>query len=525
MTTRVEPGFRSVQATLPITPAARAAWTWLLAAAAMTVFRTLPFAWWGTLAFDADQAVVGLMAKHIAEFRAFPVYQYAASYVLMVSAYVIAPFMWVLGPSPLALKLPLMLMNTAAGVGLIVAIMRTGLPPRAAVLLALPVLMTSAVTSAGLMDALGMTVEPGLFVIALWALRRQPLAFGIVASIGFHVREFVAYAVAAMVFLDVCSGVFASRAGLRDWVTSALAALGTSGLIAGLARFASVRGPDTWAAAAGDNLATLGGAFCFAPAQAVSNMFGLGQWYLGLLWGPTRMPLADAAVHSRVAQGLDGAWPVFATVLVVALLRVAWHWRAVWTQRHASSVQLGVFLVLVGVQSVVVYAVSRCGPLAVMTLRYALLGMFLPTGLALLVWAVESRVNVRHLVGASFIALAVLNAWPHALLWREQLAWPSLSNRAQLGAALEARGIRYARSDYWTAYYVAFMTRERVVVGVTADNFSRIDAYERILARHEGEVVRITTTRCDDQPASASGSAASSAAIVPGYYICPMVAP
>lgn len=522
MTPRIEPGFRPLQAALLFTSPARASSAWLLLGAAMIVFRTLPYAWWGTLAFDSDQAVVGLMAKHVAEFRALPVYQYAASYVLMLSAYVIAPFMWVLGPTPFALKLPLVLMNTAVGVGLIVAITRTGIRPAVAVLLALPVLMTSGVTSAGLMDALGMTVEPGLFVIALWALRRRPLAFGIVAAVGFHVREFVAYAVAALVFLDVCTGVFAARAGWRDWAISAIGAVGTNGLVGAVARFASVRGPDTWTAASSDNLTTLGGSFCFAPAQAASNVLALGQWYLGLLWGPTRMPLAEAAVQSRVTQGLDGAWPVFAAVLLVALGRLVWQWRAVWSRRHSPSVQLGVFLVLVGLQSVVVYAVSRCGPIAVLTLRYALLGMFLPTGLALLTWAIEPRAALRQMLAASFVALAALNAWPHAQLWREQLATPSLTNRAQLGAALESRGIHYARSDYWTAYYVAFMTNERVVVG--ADNFPRIDVYERLLARHENEVVRITTGRCDEH-ASAPGSGAAGSEIVPGYYICPMVAP
>ena len=30
---------------------------------------------------------------------------------------------------------------------------------------------------------------------------------------------------------------------------------------------------------------------------------------------------------------------------------------------------------------------------------------------------------------------------------------------------LDARHIRYAYADYWTAYYVTFMTRERIVVG------------------------------------------------------------
>ena len=51
------------------------------------------------------------------------------------------------------------------------------------------------------------------------------------------------------------------------------------------------------------------------------------------------------------------------------------------------------------------------------------------------------------------------------------------------------------------------MTQERVTVGVTT--LSRVDEYERILARHAGEVVRVSTSAC--------GGAEP---IVPGYHLC-----
>ena len=496
-------------ASLPASVETRAAlWPWLLLAAVLVVFRTLPYAWWGTLAFDGDQAVVGLMAKHIAEFRAFPVYQYALQYVVMVSAYVTAPFMWVFGPTLFALKLPLLLMNVACGVGLVAAVVRTGLRPAVAVVLCLPVLLTSGVTNAGLMDALGMTVEPLVFVLALWATRRAPVAFGIVAALGFHVREFVAYGVAAIVAIDIVSGVAFSREGRRHWLLVALVALGMTALIGGVARYASVRGPETFLASDGEgNLATLGGAFCFAPVQAWRNVIALGQDYLGWLWGAAPYPLSDAAVQSRLWQGLPGAWPLFGVMLVVAGLHIAWHWRTVWARRRMAGVQLGAFLAMVGAEAVLVYAVSRCGPLSVLTIRYALLGVFLPTGVALLAWHLEPRPALRYALGASFVALAVLNGWTHVRLWREQVARPPVTNRAQLARALEARGITHIRSDYWTAYYVAFLTQERIVVG--ADALPRVDAYERALAQHAGDVVRVSTEPCGE-----------AAPIVPGYYLC-----
>src|SRR5262245_2064039 len=40
--------------------------------------------------FDADQAVTGLMAKHVAEGRAFPVFQYGHQYVLVLESWLAA---------------------------------------------------------------------------------------------------------------------------------------------------------------------------------------------------------------------------------------------------------------------------------------------------------------------------------------------------------------------------------------------------------------------------------------------------
>jgi hypothetical protein len=479
----------------------------MLLALALVFVRVWPHAWWGTMAFDADQAVVGLMAKHVAELRAFPVYQYALPYVLMVTAYLTAPFMWVLGATPFALKLPLAVLNAIVGLGLVLALLRVGLRPAVAVLLSLPVLMTGGIATAGLMDALGMTIEPLAFVLALWFLRGSPVAFGVVAAVGFHVREFVAYAVAAALCLDALTGALLRAEGRRAWGGSAIAAAGVSAAIAGLARFGSVRGPHTAAFSTEGNLATLSGAFCFAPAQAMSNLISLPSSYLGMLWGAAPMPLSEAAVQTTISQGLPGAWPLLGAVLAMATGVIVLRWRVLWARRHRPDAQLAAFLILVGLQSVVVYAVSRCGPLSVITVRYALLGLYLPTGVALALWTVEPGAVARRAVGLALVALAAVNAWPHLHLWHQQLTRPVLSNRALLGPALEQRGLRYVRSDYWTAYYVAFITQERVTVG--ADTLSRVDEYERILARHASEVVRVSTTPCDGRPP-----------IVPGYHLC-----
>ena len=88
----------------------------------VVVGRSLVFVMFEQAQFDADQAVMGLMAKHIAELRAFPFYAYANDYLLVVEAWLSAPFLALFGTSVAALRLPLVLLNLVAG-GLLVTVL------------------------------------------------------------------------------------------------------------------------------------------------------------------------------------------------------------------------------------------------------------------------------------------------------------------------------------------------------------------------------------------------------------------
>src|SRR3954451_16303651 len=80
---------------------------------AVTIVRSLVFVCWPAAHFDSDQAVTGLMAKHLSELRAFPVFWYGQTYMLGVEAWLAAPAMAVLGATVTALKLPLLAINAA----------------------------------------------------------------------------------------------------------------------------------------------------------------------------------------------------------------------------------------------------------------------------------------------------------------------------------------------------------------------------------------------------------------------------
>src|SRR5215217_7040956 len=85
----------------------------VVAAATLVAIRSYVWIFFEQSGFDSDQAVVGLMAKHLAEGRAFPLFYYGQHYMLAVEPWLIAPFVKLFGASVAALKFPLMVVNIA----------------------------------------------------------------------------------------------------------------------------------------------------------------------------------------------------------------------------------------------------------------------------------------------------------------------------------------------------------------------------------------------------------------------------
>jgi hypothetical protein len=71
------------------------------------VLRSAVFVFAPASHFDSDQAVTGLMAKHLSELRAFPVFWYGQTYMLGVEAWLAAPRHGRDGRDVPALELPL----------------------------------------------------------------------------------------------------------------------------------------------------------------------------------------------------------------------------------------------------------------------------------------------------------------------------------------------------------------------------------------------------------------------------------
>src|SRR5688500_24173 len=176
----------------------------MAAAVVLVLARSAVFLFWEQSAFDSDQAIFGLMAKHIVEGRAFPMFIYGDSYLLAVQPWLAAPLFAIFGPSAAVLKVPVVAVNAVTAALLVWILHRAcGLRPVTAVLASMCFVLAAPVMAKLLVETGGGNPEPFLYVLLLWILRDRPLAFGLVFGLGFVHREFTAYGVTAIIAISV----------------------------------------------------------------------------------------------------------------------------------------------------------------------------------------------------------------------------------------------------------------------------------------------------------------------------------
>jgi hypothetical protein len=193
------------------------------AAVALVLLRSVVATVYEGFYFDSDQAIVGLMAKRASAFREFPLFYSGLNYILAVEAWIITPFFWVARPTVTVVRLPLVALNVLVAVWLVVAIgRRLSLRPAMALVAALPLIMPTPATSNQLLEAAGACVEPFVYVLLLWQIRRRPLAFGVLLAIAYLHREFVIFAVPALILVEGSDRSNWSRAAVTHAATAAL---------------------------------------------------------------------------------------------------------------------------------------------------------------------------------------------------------------------------------------------------------------------------------------------------------------
>lgn len=487
----------------------RERWTAIAIALAIVAVRSAVFLIRPETYFDSDQATVGLMAKHLAELRAFPVFLYGQTYMLGVEAWLAAPLFAIFGVSITALKIPLLLMNVAIAILLLRGFERDmGLRPTLALAAALPFLLPSAGLSAVFMDSSGGSLEPLLYVLLLWATRDRPLLCGVVFGIGFLNREFTLYGLVALACLAWLDGRLFTAEGARRFGRIVGVAAGIFFAVQGLKYASSASGPGTVVAdtyTKSNNLAELAARACTSPARAIGGAGRLFSIHWPAILGTGTYPLSAFSIESRVAQGVAGTSLVPALLALISIAGIV-------TSRGASTERRGPprfaqYLVLVGLLSVAGYLAGRCGEVSFFTMRYELLSVLGIAGLlGWFLWTRPSRALLAmwSLTLAAWLAIVFL---PHARFIAEAATNPPPSAKRELIRALDAAGIRYGKADYWLAYYIDFVTNERMIFASTSPQ--RILLYNRIVADHADEAVLLSRRPCD-----------GGVQLIPGVYRC-----
>lgn len=501
----------------------------------VALLRCVVFVWWADPFFDADQAVTGLMARHLAEGRAFPVFQYAQQYVLVLETWIGAPFV-ALAPSSTAVVKAIPAALNIVTVALLYLTLTSviGLTPAIALIATLPLALPGPRAAKDLTDALGMNIEPLLFTVLLWRWRERPILLGITAAIGIKNREFTMYAVAALIAIDVLREILAaierrrsasraepigsstlplaSRAFWRGRLVALVACLLTWTAIGVVKQYSSPLGPGTTTFAiladGTDNMAVASSAMCIDP--------GLMPHDIGLMLTQL-LPLQLGVGNEHLIAGQFRAsplnyllwWPVVAALIVLGAARGLLR---AWRLGPSAATWFGLYLMVVGSQAILVYASTRCGHASAMTLRYTLLALLVPVGAIVLALEREARAPLRGLVVSGVAAWIGVCAFAHARMWHAHVVDPPRPAYRALAEYLDVQGIRFISTDYWIGYHVAFLTDERVQ---PITNFDRVREY--VLAANANRDRTYEVRRLNQEPCVG-------AIVANAFYVCPPIA-
>ena len=458
--------------------------TAVLVAAALIVARSAVYLFYEQSFFDSDQAIFGLMAKHLAEGRALPWFSYGQAYMLAVEAWIAAPFILIGGPTVAALRSSIIATNIVVAALLIGGLVRWArLTPWQALAASLFFAFAPPITAATLVEPAA-NITPFLAVILLWLLRDRPWWFGAVFAIGFFVREFTAYALPVLLALQLARGDLFNRARARQWLITAVMAVIVGAGIQGMRRFSDPIGPGTRGKVAtaygGSQLGNITGRLKFIPRELPSRVQAMATNHVPLELGLKHWE------NNISTQGHDWLyWPV-ALVLLLGL------GRAVALSRKNPVWEFPAYLVGVGLMSVAMYAIAR--PAEQMIDRYFVLVLLAPVGVVAWFLAVERRALLRAAMIGAVLVWAAASGADHIAHYRRYAGGQVPNDIRSLADSLVGLNIKVAKAPYWRAYKLTYLTGERVKVA--SSDVVRIDEYQELAEKAGKDLVTIQEQPC-----------------------------
>jgi hypothetical protein len=451
----------------------------------LVMFRSFAPLWYEQLDFDSDQAIVGLMAKHLSELRHFPLFFYGQNYMLGVQSWIAVPFFWIGGPTLLMLRLPLAIINAAVATTVIVMFWRRGVRPGLAFVSALPLIVATPVVSTGLLQTLGASIEPFAYILVLWVLRRRPLAFGALLCVGTLHREFTILVVPALVI-----GCWVEGRRIH-WPSVARGGMAFAAvwLLVDLLKWTLGGGSLTQEAD------TIGSWMTSSVGGYLARMYSLVTVGLPELVGGHAFPLSAYGMNSTIVAGSLAAGLAFAVAVVVSAGRVLWILRGGEDRARFRAASFQVYLGCAALGTFAVYGLNDgIDPLATPVLRYFLFGLLLPVGLFGMLFAMEGARSWRTAVVSPLVVWAALTLWDNVRLVREYRTSAPAGEFRALADYLVAHQIDYGRAGYWDCYVVDFFARERVILAST--DVIRIPEYQVTVDQHAASAVVVERTPC-----------------------------
>jgi len=204
-----------------------------------------------------------------------------------------------------------------------------------------------------------------------------------------------------------------------------------------------------------------------------------------VIFGWHEGPLSTYAA-SRLLVGHAWAWlPIAALVAAAAIGRVT---AKSTTPAHRSG--FAAYLILVGLQSALVYATLGCLVQDQMLIRYTLLTLFIPIGISAYALSGWPSKPVVWLSTCAIAAWAIAAGTDQTRVLAEYVRHPPPSHIRELANYLEGEGVKYGQAGYWTAYMIDFLTDERLLF--SSFEKVRIAEYQNVLDEHDRESVIVS---------------------------------
>jgi hypothetical protein len=479
------------------------------AVAALVLARSAVFVFWPQSYFDANQAVIGLMAKHLAEGRAWPLFMYGQSYLLAVEAWLAAPLFLLFGVSVAALKLPLLIINVAVALLLLRVLDRdVGLSPASAAMASLFVVLPSPATTAQLLEASGGNVETLLWVLLLWLARARPGWCGLVLGVGVLQRPFTLYGYVSLLLILAARRELFKRVAIRRVVVTVFIASAVWLTAETAKHSASALGPGTTVADLHKpmQLGVIAGHVCFEWRTILPGFWRLVSDHWPLLFGSKPQQLVEYGIESHVAQGMWGAGMLLAAIMIFAIVRIGYI--VARERRWRPELDACAYLVLAGALSASAYVIARCGVLTIYKMNYDLLSLLGAVGIAAWYLKAEPSTRLRSIWLTALVTWTAIHGVSHARLWTEYAIRAPIGGKRELIAALDARGARYGIADYALSYPITFLTNERILMA--SSTRVRVLEYQRTVAAHHAEATRVARRPCGSEPP-----------VVGHIYLCP----